>query len=116
MSKLQRHEGWSEGEQYQKDLQAELEKYIQRATKRGYKFVAIRKWSTRQEDGTYRPSYGWDRVRLLDLKTGCIRNMFYCGGWRTTTAKSKEKILNVEQLAITQAALVVQSLGYRGVK
>jgi len=98
MTKLQRQEGWFEGDQYRKDLQTELEKYIQRATKRGYNFVAIKKWSTRLGGGVYRPQYGWDRVRLLDLKTGRIRNMYYNIGWRTTTAKAKEKVLNVSQL------------------
>ena len=107
MDWLERQEGWFRGDQYRKDLQTELEKYIQRATKRGYNFVAIKQWCTRTH-GSH-GNGGWDRVRLLDLKTGRIRNMFYYGGWRTTTAKSKEKILNVEQLAITQAALVVQN-------
>lgn len=106
MTKLQRQEGWFEGDQYRKDLQTELEKYIQRATKRGYNFVAIKRWCTRTH-GTY--TGGWDRVRLLDLKTGRVRNMFYCGGWHTATAKSKEKFIPLD---ITQDIVEFVSTGH----
>jgi len=86
MSKLTRTNGWSMGAQWRKDLQAELDKYIQRATKRGYTFMTIKKWHT----STHR-HVRWDRVRLLDIETGRIRNMFYNDGWHLTTAAAKEK-------------------------
>ena len=89
MTKLDRRNGWTKGHHWGKDLQQTVDQYIERAKKRGYNFVVIWKWNT----GHY---FRWDRVRLLDTTTGRVRNMFFNNGWKTTTARAKEKFIPLD--------------------
>jgi len=75
---MEREEGRFVGV-FKENLQPELDKYILRASKRGWYFVVVKTWNTISYDH-YRPHHT-NRVRLLDCKTGIQRNLFYCGGW-----------------------------------